>query len=332
MKKKPLIQVVIIITFAALFIVGCKKNNSENTPPLVSAGVVSTDTVIDISQTAAVINSKIVKATEVTARGIYWGTNQLPTIKDHVTQDGSGGGSYKSSIKGLTINTKYYVRAYSSNASETVYGNVLSFNTLKPFPANGSIVKDTDGNIYHTLVIGNQVWLQENLKTTKYRNGDPILNITDPAKWSAGNLSTGAYSNYNNDPRISNIYGRLYNWYAVNDKRGLCPSGWHIPSKAEWDELINHLGGNSIAGGKLKEAGYSYWDSPNSGATNESGFTALPAGYREIDGSFQGLKHVTYLWSSTKITDFGMGWNDKGIGSSLYDERGGVSVRCTKDK
>lgn len=129
-----------------------------------------------------------------------------------------------------------------------------------------------------------------------------------------------------------NINGRLYNGYAVSDKRGLCPDGWHIPSKAEWNELIHYLGGDSIAGGKLKEAGTAYWDSPNSGATNISGFTALPAGYREIDGTFQGLRHVTYLWSSTKLIDFVMGWNETSIGSLIYDNLGGVSIRCVMDK
>lgn len=137
-------------------------------------------------------------------------------------------------------------------------------------------VTDYDGNVYQTVLIGDQCWMMENLKVTHYRNGDPIPHVTDGVTW--GNLTSGAYCNYNNDEGNVATYGRLYNWYAVDDSRNIAPAGWHVPSDAEWQTLVDYLGGDAVAGGKMKEAGTTHWASPNTGATNESGFTALPGG------------------------------------------------------
>jgi len=338
MKNINLISTAFIIGFIAILNFGCEKAENEKS---VSLAILTSDTITLITQTTAIVKSEIVSngGGAITANGVCWSTSQSPTITDNKSIDsigvasfGIGAVSYTNSISGLSANTKYYVRAYATNISGTSYGNVLSFNTLKPFPANGSIIRDIDNNIYHTIIIGNQVWSLENLKTSKYRNGDPIINFTDTAKWAWNGLTSGAYSNYNNDTSISNIYGKLYNWFAINDKRGICPNGWHIPTENEWNELINYLGGNSDVGGKLKETGILHWVSPNTGATNESGFTALPSGYREIDGTFQGLGHVTYIWSSTDVKDFGLGWSDKTIGSINSDKHIGLPVRYVMDK
>jgi uncharacterized protein (TIGR02145 family) len=139
---------------------------------------------------------------------------------------------------------------------------------------------DQDGNIYRTITIGTQTWMAENLRTTKYRDGTAIPNVTDNTAWS--NLSTGAYCNYNNTESADTIatYGRLYNWYAATDSRDIAPSGWHVPTDDEWTTLTTYLGGDSVAGGKMKETGTTHWVTPNGGATNESGFTALPSGVR----------------------------------------------------
>jgi uncharacterized protein (TIGR02145 family) len=157
-------------------------------------------------------------------------------------------------------------------------------------------VADIDGNIYNTVAIGDQLWMAENLKVTHYANGDPILHISDSAQWL--NSLAGAYCSYDNQISNSEIYGHLYNWYAVEDKRGLCPAGWHVPSRDEFKALSDYLGGWETAGGKLKETVYIHWLVPNVGADNSTGFTALPGGER-TQRKFLNIKWRCYLWSST---------------------------------
>jgi len=157
---------------------------------------------------------------------------------------------------------------------------------------------DADGNKYSSVRIGEQQWLVENLKTTKYADGTPIPNITNDALWAAD--TTGAYCYYNNDIANKTPYGALYNWYAVNNAHGLAPTGWRVPSKTDLDTLVAFLGGFTIAGGKLKEIGLSHWITPNTGATNDYGFTALPDGARN-NIMFYGKGTYSTLWSSTAI-------------------------------
>ena len=274
----------------------------------------------------------------ITARGVCWSTLHNPLITDNKTNDGTGTGNFTSAITGLNINTTYYVRAYATNAVGTVYGSensVIFYLNVPDAP-----VTDIDGNIYSTVKIGTQVWMTENLKTTKYRNGDPIPNVTDQTAWLA--LVTGAYCNYDDDPNKAAVYGRLYNWYAVADNRNLAPTGWHIPSRDEWRVLSNFLGGSAVSGGKLKETGLTHWLSPNTGATNESGFNALPAGLRTPNMSFNALGGSTYWWTSTTSTDFNNNAYFLAAIASIDDlaydtdgghkpKSGGLSVRCVKD-
>ncbi|MFC1562338.1 FISUMP domain-containing protein, partial [candidate division KSB1 bacterium] len=171
-------------------------------------------------------------------------------------------------------------------------------------------VTDIDENVYQIVQIGDQEWMVENLKVTRYRNGDAIPNVTDGSAW--GGLSTGAYCTYYNNASNAAVYGHLYNWYAVDDSRGLAPEGWHVPTDEEWKELEMYLGMSQSEadtsgwrgtdeGDKLKETGTSHWGSPNAGATNESGFTALPGGYRSIStGTFLNFYHIAIFWSSTE--------------------------------
>lgn len=365
MKKGTLAKALTAIGFLALLNTSCKKIERIVPDPVIS---ITTDTISDITQTTAISKCTITSDgyAEITAFGICWNTQQQPTINDNkvnynADQDSfislttklmnnpkdylkaTDQESFTSSINGLNENTKYYFRAYVTTTSGTIYGNMLSYNTLKPFPANGTIVKDIDNNIYHTIIIGNQVWLQENLKATKYRNGDLITNFTDTTPWSWGSLmnsKTGVYCNYNNDPSLGATYGRLYNWFVVNDPRGISPIGWHVPSQAEYLELFNFLGGNAIAGGKLKETGTAHWLSPNTGATNESGFTLLPSGFRELDATYQCLGINTYLWTSTEPdskTSFSaaaavMGYNGQGVCIDWTQKAEGNPIRCVMDK
>ncbi len=193
---------------------------------------------------------------------------------------------------------------------------------------------DTISNHYSVVQIGTQMWMAENLKTTKYRNGDSIPNVTDNTQW--GNLTTGAYCDYDNTQGNSIIYGKLYNWYAVADSLNLCPTGWHVPTDAEWTILTTYLGGESFAGGKLKDICKALWDSPNIDATNETGFTGLPGGYRIGNGIFDDISHSGSWWSSTE-SSANYAWfrymkdYDGYVMRYGYDKDFGFSVRCVKN-
>jgi len=185
-----------------------------------------------------------------------------------------------------------------------------------------------------TIVIGTQQWQAKNLDVAFYRNGDPIPQVTDPTAWAG--LTTGAWCDYNNDPLQGNKYGKLYNWYAVNDPRGLAPQGWHIPSDAEWSTLATTLGGASVAGGKMKEAGTVNWAAPNTGADNSSGFAGLPGGGRGTSGAFLDVGYGGLWWSSTEPNTPNawcrlLFYNDGNINRYFNNKRLGFSVRCLRD-
>jgi len=201
-------------------------------------------------------------------------------------------------------------------------------------------VTDIDGNVYQAVVIGTQEWMKENLKVSKYRNGDLISTNLDNTSWQ--NTTSGAYVIYDNNTANDSIYGKLYNWYAVADPRGLCPAGWHVPSDAEWTTLENFLGGASVAaGGKMKSTGTiqastGLWQDPNTGATNSSGFTAFPGGNCDFDGSFNGIGRYGGWWSSTESASTNawyrsLGYLNANSYRSNYYKPDGFSVRCLRD-
>lgn len=193
---------------------------------------------------------------------------------------------------------------------------------------------DPDGNHYTTVTIGQQVWMAENLRTTRYRNGNIIPNVTGNAQWST--LTTGAWSNYNHDTLLTATYGRLYNGFTISDSRNVAPVGWHVPSDAEWTALTDFVGGDLSAGGYLKETGLQHWQTPNEGANNLYAFTALPAGTRESTGSFANLHYSGYWWTSTLNTNSNLwyrGAYHSIIAVMRYDQprEYGFSIRCVKD-
>jgi len=193
---------------------------------------------------------------------------------------------------------------------------------------------DIDGNRYQTVKIGDQWWLADNLKVTRYANGAPIPYCSDPTEWSQ--LSTGAYCEYDNDSSYVNLYGRLYNWYALVDSQSVAPAGWHIPDSEEWQKLIDYLGGASVAAGKLKATGTDHWASPNTGATNQTGFTALPGGGRLYDGAYINITFDAIFWSSTEISDLNASCRSMVCsGTNSYtisrSKRSGFAVRLVKD-
>lgn len=244
---------------------------------------------------------------------------------------------------------------YSWNTSEVELGEYpLQFIAYKEFNEVGTkefkiqitaplTVTDYDGNVYHTVQIGTQIWMVENLKTTHYRNGDGIATMGDMEEWSL--YKQGAYCDYNNEKSYVNPYGHLYNYFAIEDSRGLCPEGWHVPTREEYHTLIEYLGGRYEAPNKLKEAGSEHWSSTlltteNEG-TNESGFTALPGGVLTASGQYSSLGYMAYFWTSEGYTS-DMSGNPYGyaqvmsLSNSVFEYNNyhaymGMSIRCIKD-
>jgi uncharacterized protein (TIGR02145 family) len=272
----------------------------------------------------------------ITVRGICWSTSPNPTIVlTTKTTDGTGIGAFTSNITGLTANTSYYIKAYATNSQGTAYGNEISFTTLQ----NANVVP------LPNVTIGTQIWSSTNLDVTTYRDGTPIPQVTDPTAWAG--LTTGAWCYYNNTTANGITYGKLYNWYAVagihdtdpsTPNKILAPQGWHVPSDAEWTTLTDFLGGGQVAGGKMKSTGTSLWSSPNTAATNESGFSGLPGGSRGSGGTFHLVGTNGFWWSSSE-NDTTNAWARylnyyvSGGAAVRYNvnKKYGLSVRCLRD-
>ncbi len=193
----------------------------------------------------------------------------------------------------------------------------------------GPGVEDIDGNNYKTVYIGTQEWMAENLKVNKYNDGTSIPNITDKTKWA--NNTTGAWCNHNNDASKNTKYGKLYNWHAVSGRKNVCPTGWHVPSDAEWTVFTDYLGGESVAGGKMKEEGTISWNSPNIEAVNTSLFTGLPGGFREYNGYYDTIGGWGNWWSSTRAWYRVLNNSNGRVYRYNGNEKIGLSVRCLKD-
>lgn len=296
-----------------LLICSCgKKDTGIQLPSVTTADVVS------ITSTTATSGGTITSngGSTITATGVCWNTTPSPVISGSKTSDGTSV-AFSSTLSGLIGNTTYFVRAYATNVSGTGYGNEISFTTLPD-----------------AIKIGSQTWMDNNLNVTHYLNGDPIVNVIDGAQWL--NLTKGAYCDYDNTSSNSTTYGHLYNWYAVTDSRNICPIGWHVATVNDWQVLTNYLGGLAVAGGKMKETGIVHWHDPNVGATNESGFTALPGGHRYSDAAFFNVGINAYWWTSTEASATNANYrlvsqNGPGMAVSDFPKVGGFSVRCVKN-
>ncbi len=291
--------------------------------------IVTTDKITVITHATAKSGGNISSdgGAAIIEQGVCWSTHSKPTIANNKTIDSSGVGAFTSYATHLTANTTYYVRAYATNNVGTGYGNVLSFTTLKE---EKDKVIDIDGNVYKTVTIGTQTWMAENLKTTKYNDGTEIPN--EITLWA--NITTPSYCWYSNSQHAKDTYGALYNWYAISDK--ICPTGWHMPFLDEWEKLIDYLGGLSVAGGKLKETDTTHWYNPNAGATNETGFTALPGGYHD-ENKFIYMRSRGYWWTKTgcgackiafAITMF---HHVNNVKKEDLNTHWGLSARCVKN-
>lgn len=312
--------------------IGTSYGNQETFVTLAIAPILTTTTVLPITTTTASSGGNITSngGSAITVKGVCWSTDINPTIANDKTIDGSGNGSHQSILTGLSVNTTYYVRAYATNSIGTSYGNQLTLVLWMNQP--GPQLIDANGNSYNSVKLGAQIWMAENLKTTKFKDGSTIPLATSITIWDA--LSTPAYCWFNNnEATFKNMYGALYNWYTV-DTGNLCPAGWHVPNDTEWSTLVTFLGGDGIAGGKLKEVGTTHWFSPNTGATNESGFNALPAGSC-FDGKFAGIGDYGFWWNSTTIpgnnTARSIYYSAELVHKAAYSKNYGFSVRCLKD-
>lgn len=302
----------------------------------VTGATVTTTVATSLTSTTAAAGGNVTDAGggTVTARGVCWSTSPNPTTNDNKTTNGTGTGPFTSNITGLSDGTVYYYRAYATNSFGTTYGGEYQF--LTP-------VTDIDGNVYQTVVIGTQVWMAENLKTTKYNDDSAIPIVTDNTTWTG--LTTDAFCWAQNDEvTYKPLYGALYNWYAV-ETGSLCPTGWHVPTDADFVTLEVSLGMSEVdasgtewrgtdQGKQLKNT--TGWPEGQNG-TNTSGFMALPAGYRSyLTGISEGLGVITYWWTSTTLDENIAAYrrldadNDAVYRNGTY-KQAGKSIRCVKD-
>jgi uncharacterized protein (TIGR02145 family) len=314
--------------------------------------VVSTFIPSEVTATTARSGGKVIVdgGSSVTARGVVWSTKRSPTISlETKTVDGPGLGDFISNLPNLASNTKYYVRAYATNANGTAYGLETNFTTLsvEPVPAGPcpevASVLDVDGNKYNTVQIGKQCWLKENLRVTRYRDGSVLPidetggTIGNAAGQTWGGRTTGTRAVYYNNMANVGLYGYLYNWYAASDSKGLCPQGWRVSTDADWTALTDYLGGEFVAGSKMKSTGTTQWQSTNSLIMNESGFTALPGGYRYNDGRFYSIRTDAFFWTSTTFTENNAWYRyitdlkGKVYKNNRFVKSVGASVRCIKE-
>lgn len=298
----------------------CKKDKPTLPVPEITTNPVLGTVSNDVTSGGTIISDG---GSAVIQSGVVWSsTTEAPTLQNNQgkSTDGTLSGSYTSSFSNLNPNTTYYVRAYASSKNGTGYGSLVCF------------VVDIDYNIYRTVKIGSQIWLSENLRTTKLNDNTPILLVELASTWSNSNLTDPMMCYYSNFSGNKNGFGGLYNWYVVNTGK-LAPKGWHVATQMEYNSLFGLYGGFASAAIKLKESGIDYWNVPN--GTNESGFTALPGGQRNgNDGSFAGIyQSASYMFSSNDVGVYRITETDI---QSLTPAAGllkqfGASIRCVRD-
>jgi uncharacterized protein (TIGR02145 family) len=330
---------IVILLSTIFFLAACKKDAA--TTPVVTvptAPKATTSSATWINHTWATMNGIINANSDFTNISFEYGKSDAYGLTKSSVPDTASGNlniNIYSNLTGLDGNTTYHFRVKAVNSIGTTYGADSTFTTWGPPVSNitfnpdltyGS-VSDIEGNTYKTIVIGIQTWMAENLKTTKYNDNTSIPLVTKSTTWVS--LSDPGYCWYNND---SLSYGALYNWYTVNTGK-LCPSGWHVPSETDWSLLISYLGGESLAGNKLKETGSIHWLNQNTSATNESGFTAIPGGYLTYGSTFSNIRKESCWWSSTEYTTLEAYFRDlyysySNVDNGSSSKKSGLSVRC----
>ncbi len=339
--KKYTTLFLIQFCISIIFFGACSKIDIQE----IELPVVKTIEITNMMYNQVTVNCSIISngGNNIIEQGVCWSLHPAPTTSDYFEKNKIGSTKdFSIDLANLQSNVKYYVRSYAVNSKGLTYGEEFSFTLWLNVPDKS--VTDIDNNNYTTIRIGDQIWMQENLKVTHYRNGDAIPNITlqNDLEWLQ--TAAGAYCSYNDDRAMVDIYGYLYNGFAVTDKKGLCPNGWHIATKQELLTLINYLGGYDTAGNLLK-ASSDYWNDLNPITYNLSGFTALPGGMR-LHGAPN--KSYTAYWGINEQAYFAT--SDEYINNDIYHmwyanvtnlnwarvsdntiKTCGQSVRCVKD-
>jgi uncharacterized protein (TIGR02145 family) len=347
---------------AALKIITANVQSTNNSLAGLSSSVTAIQTQLSvISGQIATMNAQLTAANATVSghtAAISTIQSQIKTIQDQIAVLNSQQSSTSSIVSNLSSSltsiqtqiTSVLNQVATLNSQQSASGTNLSAISAELKLSNSQLnnlsiqlnailiqlgmVIDADGNTYNTITIGTQVWMASNLKTTKY-NDNSVIPLVADSTW--GNLLTPGYCWYDNSASTyKNTYGGLYNWFTVNTGK-LCPTGWHVPTDADWTALTTFLGGESVAGGKLKANGPSLWFSPNAGATNETGFTALPGGYRNYDGRFFGsFGSYGNWWTFTEETTYfawyrEMGYDYSNVARDFNTKQYGFSVRCLRN-
>ena len=279
--------------------------------------------------------------TPIVQRGVCYSHNPLPTLADNYTVNGSGLGVFEAHLTGLTPDSVYYARAYATNGVFTMYGNqqviITRAGTILISSSQGAGVTDSEGHFYSSVVLGNgQEWMAENLRSSFYANGDPIIHMPDSTQWhfTTGNQN-GAWVNFNNDSQNDLLFGKLYNGFAIIDTRNVCPTGWHVPTLQELESFVNYLGGFLDAAAHLMKLPGNAWPVPNYYSTNASGFSSKLNGFRSAESLFH--PHGSVWWTSTESLNQNFLWTmrllqyDNSVHISDIQLQNGFSVRCVKD-
>ncbi len=351
-KKNVWIYPLALMGAMVFFMSSCKK---EEPPVVVELPIVTTAEVTNLTATSANSGGTVVDdgGGALTASGVTWNTSTNPDLNNKLglTNDGTAVGQFTSNITGLSPLTKYYVRAYATNSAGTSYGSEKSFTT--PEPPCLTCLKDTVGNVYHFVTIGDQDWMVENLKTTKYNDGSAIPLVTGDHDWAIlDTLTGGAYCYYNNDADANkDLYGAIYNYAAVRTGK-LAPKGWRVPSKEDWEKLMTACGGQDIAGAKLKEVdtiphtGAHWLGSTNAGVigTDAFNFKGVPGGFRyaraDFDAIWAGITTNALYQTTTHYETSGGNpysyyailWHDKAsLDTPYWNMEAGCSVKCVRD-
>lgn len=339
MNKQRFFLILFLLQISLQILPGCKKKSSETGDP--SAPVATTRPASNIGRGWATLYGTVDPKNLITTVFFEFDTsteykNSVAAVPDSINENKVS--TVFANISGLNPSTEYHFRVKAVNEAGTTYGSDQTFITTSPkeFIINFNegisygIVTDYEGNTYRTVTIGTQTWMAENLRSLKLNDGTVIPFLQDYNSWASAEAP--GYCWFDSD---SLGYGALYNWYTVNSGK-LCPTGWHVPTDEEWTTLVTFLGGVTLAGNKLKETGTSHWSPPNSGVTNESGFTALPGGYRVTSGAFRNIRISGYWWTSTESlsTDAwyrSLNYNYSNIDRTGAGKKSGLSVRCIQD-
>ena len=338
----------LFLSIISALLISCSNSDKPNIDGSSTSLTVKTYSVYNVTYTTATYLGMITNygLSPVTATGVCWATSPNPTILGLHTTDVATDASFSSTLSGLAPNTTYYARAYATDSDGTKYGGQIYFTTLASQFINGTGVTDVEGTFYTSIKINGVEWMKKNLNVSKYKNGDVIPQVSDAAAWSA--LTTGAWCYYENDSANGPVYGKLYNWYAVNDPRGLAPAGWHIPTDVEWSSLTTFLGGEAVAGQKIKEDGTTNWAASSAAyGTNQAGFTALPSGVGYLNYTymatptptladlFKDKTKLTYWWSSTAngnlVWSRNVTFNSDSVTRSGVIKSSGLAIRCVKN-